>query len=64
MRVKCWNCEKEFDEYLEINTSYEAYYGAPIGTFTLFTYPACPYCQSEEIEEIGEYVVNKTRKEP
>ena len=54
MRIKCWNCEKEFDEPLEINTSYEAYYGAPIGTFTLFTYPACPYCQSEEIEEIGD----------
>ena len=53
---KCEHCGLIFDEYnLDFkNTTYEDYFGCPIGSNTLLRLPVCPNCHSEEIDEYYE----------
>lgn len=53
---KCKDCDKEFKEPRAVHTTYESYYGV-YGDFpntNPMTYYCCPYCHSEEIEEVEE----------
>ena len=57
-RYRCLDCCKTFnEEELEtINTTYEEYYGVN-GDFpnsTPMSYDVCPYCHSENYDEIDE----------
>ena len=49
---KCNDCGAITYEPKEVNTSYEHYYGAPVPTYTPFTYHTCPSCGSEDISII------------
>lgn len=54
---KCSDCGCEFDDPIEIRTSYENYFGVG-GLFpnhNYMTYQACPCCHSEDFEEVYEY---------
>ena len=53
---ECMECGRSFDEPISIKTSYENYYGVG-GLFrnhhSLYV-EVCPYCKSEEWEEVDE----------
>lgn len=53
---KCNNCNYEFDEPNQIETTYEAMYGmaSEFGDKTPVTVLICPKCKDEDIEEIKE----------
>lgn len=48
---KCNECEKRFVEPEEEKTTYEIYYGIPEGRTPLII-NKCPYCKSEDIQEM------------
>lgn len=53
---RCRNCDCEFEEAVEIRTTYENYCGVG-GLFpnhNYMTYLACPNCHSEEYDEVSE----------
>ena len=54
--LKCNNCYKEFYEAKETHTTYENFYGVSslFGNSHRLIILTCPYCDSEEIEEIDE----------
>lgn len=49
---KCDNCHKEFEEPKTKRTTYEAYYGLDDGYHTPCIIELCPYCKSEDFEEV------------
>lgn len=51
----CTNCSNVFDEPHIVRTSYEAYYGAPVSSFTPLTLYTCPRCGNEDLEEQDEF---------
>lgn len=53
---RCLNCDKKFDEPIEIETTYENYYGVSsmFGNLTPLTLHVCPYCESDEFGECDE----------
>ena len=54
--MKCFICNKLFDEPELKNTTYESYYGVAgeLSSRTPITIELCPYCGSEEIAESSE----------
>ena len=48
---KCNDCDKRFEEPEDKITSYEDYYGVD-GGHSLLYLEICPYCGSEDIQEI------------
>lgn len=53
----CNHCKRKFEEPEEINTTYESLYGISSlfpnsNSITLY---ACPYCNSNDVEEFYEY---------
>ena len=53
---KCENCGKLIEKPRQIKTTFESYYGVPLGSNTYFTYQACPYCGSEKLRETDEEI--------
>ena len=51
---RCENCGKLFEQPRQIKTTFESYYGVPLGSNTYFTYQVCPYCGSEKLRETDE----------
>ena len=52
----CFNCDEDFSDPSEEHTTYERYYGVS-GEFrnhTPMIISVCPYCGSDEIEEVNE----------
>ena len=52
----CFNCNEDFYEPGKVHTTYERYYGVS-GEFrnhTPMIISVCPYCGSDEIEEVDE----------
>lgn len=56
MHYKCNDCGKKFDEPKMLQTTYEHYYGVEelFGNRTQLELLVCPYCQSENYDEIKE----------
>lgn len=70
---KCDNCSERFDEPETEYTTYESYFGVSslFPNSTPMTLQVCPYCGSEDIDEIerpsydvypGEPIINKRFK--
>ena len=53
---RCCNCGEIFDEPIKEKESYENYYGVAsmFSNYNYFTLEACPYCGSDDIEEVEE----------
>lgn len=63
---KCDNCRRQFDEPSEERTTYESYFGVG-GLFpnsTPMTLYVCPYCGSEDIDEIEPVIYEIYKGEP
>ena len=53
MMFKCLNCDREFEEAKEYETTYERYLGVEgqVAGYTPLTLLVCPYCESDDLEE-------------
>lgn len=50
MGYYCYDCNREFDTPIRYQGDCELFWGRP----TYDYYAGCPYCKSEDIEEISE----------
>lgn len=52
----CFNCNEDFYEPEKVHTTYERYYGVSdeFRYHTPMTIDVCPYCGSDEIEEMDD----------
>lgn len=60
---RCENCGKLIEKPRQIRTTFESYYGVPLGSNTYFTYQVCPYCGSEKLRETDEEIEEEENEE-
>lgn len=53
---RCYNCGEDFSDPSTEHTTYERYYGVSgeFGNHTPISLEVCPYCGSDEIEEMDD----------